>query len=141
MLDGYNRPNPAKWASTTELFLFAPAHNGAKIGELVKATFPSIYAFLSAAQLAGWLIVLKDQAGSAALTTLQADLQREFAKGSAPNLRALHTAVARNDKVVTNMTYYPDWAPVEVSGGQTHVSVCKPHSAFPDPVALLIARL
>lgn len=143
MLDGYNRPTPAKWAPITELFLFAPAHNGAKIVELVKATFPPIYALLSAAQLAGLFIVLRDlEGGSMTLTTLQAELKNKFGTGTAPNLRALHTAIARNDRVVTNMVYQPDCAPVEVMGTHTHVSVCKPHpKSFPDPVNLLIARL
>jgi triacylglycerol esterase/lipase EstA (alpha/beta hydrolase family) len=143
MLDGYNQRTPKSWAATTQLFLFAPAHNGAKITELVDATFPFTAPLASALHLIGLFGVLRDlEAGSKALRNLRDDLDLIYQGGKAANLQALETVIARNDRIVDNLTYRPDWAPVPISGNQhTHTSLCKPNRAFIDPVSRLLARI
>jgi len=144
MLDGYNRPRPAPWAKATELFTFAPAHNGAKLMSLLLETLGPAACVVPFVQLLGMFIVLRDlKERSGMLNTLHGDLKRTYDSGTANNLRAVGTVWVRNDRIVTNGVLYPDPAPPPeaVLGGRTHSSVCKPDSSFNDPVNLLVSGL
>lgn len=141
MLDGYNRKIPASWAATTELYTFAPAHNGAKLMALVLETIGPAAVLVPFVQLLGKYIVLRDlKEHSDTLNTLHDDLKRTF-DGGAGNLRAIGTVWVKNDAIVNNKVLYPDFSVDAVLSGRTHTSVCKPSASFPEPAKLLTAGL
>lgn len=139
MLDALNCPKQASWPERTELILFAPAHNGAKIITLVSETIGAFRGVLTAVNFLGKLIVLEDlREGSRTLINLKDDLKRLFDGGQA-SLRARLVVTAKNDAVVRNATLYPDFSPEELVA--SHQSVCKPNAQYFDPLTILLGAL
>ncbi|MEX3937678.1 alpha/beta fold hydrolase [Paraburkholderia phymatum] len=139
MLDALNRAVPASWPKHTELVLFAPAHNGARILALAIDTFGPIRGVLSSANLSNVFTVLEDlREGSRTLTDLRDELKTRFDAG-AQELRARLVITAKNDKIVRNARLYPDFAPDELDA--SHQSICKPCDGFRDPFTHLLPLL
>jgi hypothetical protein len=132
----------APWISNSELVLFAPAHLGAKIGPLVSEALSifKIFAVIEAVAT-GWYQVLRDlKPGSPILQRLENDTRAALSSGRANFVKAKKVIVTRTDRVVDNMRFCEDPAPVEIAG-VSHMSICKPsdnaHQAYLHLVSVL----
>jgi hypothetical protein len=144
LLNGYQRRPEAAWAKKTELVLYAPAHNGAKLFALMSETFGFLMPGLSIAQLFGKFIVLRDlKIGSPALVSLKDELRTLYDSAKTPTLRAIEVVWARNDSVVSNAVLFPDdpTAPTSNLHGFKHSTVCKPDIGSTLPLDILVGRL
>jgi len=130
--------NGDAWRAYCRLLLFAPAHNGARIQNLVLLSLPSMYKILGGLALFMKPVLDDLKPGSAALNALQFRTNACRHTVDETLLRAA-VAEARGDKVVHNGQFCFDRYILPNSiGHQSHISVCKPK--LPDynlPVELI----
>lgn len=115
------------WRRNCRLLLFAPAHNGARIQNLVLLSLPSLYKILGGLALFMKPVLDDLKPGSPALNALQ--MRTNACRNTADEitLRA-DVAEARGDKVVHNGKFCFDRYILPNSiDNQSHVSVCKPN--------------
>jgi pimeloyl-ACP methyl ester carboxylesterase len=118
--------NGDAWRQHCRLLLFAPAHNGARIQNLVLLSLPSLYKILGGLALFMKPVLDDLKPGSPALNALQ--LRTNACRHTADEivLRA-GVAEARGDKVVHNGKFcFDHYITPTAIDDQSHISVCKP---------------
>ncbi len=135
----------AAWASLVHLVLFAPAHNGTRLGALVDHAVSGISipgASFATSAITGTLRAYEDlKEGSAVLTTLRDDV-REARKAGAQHVAAKVVVWAIDDPVVVNGPF-PGDPPVPQDQQfalpllTRHTAVCKPRDTHLAPVYLV----
>lgn len=131
---GY-RPSPRDtWVEKCDLLLYAPAHLGSDISEMVKCSpLGFIYPLLPLAQLLGKWKVLKDlERASQTVQMLQLDTEELIRKQNVKGLISSLIAHAEQDAVVAPDDFVRD-PPLCIIRGADHVSVCKPTLCFDAP--------
>lgn len=132
IFDTFNRTR--KWTLPTDLVLFAPAHKGAKLLELVLETALGIdFGGIGGSILQNVVPAFEDlQKGSNFLRDLENDTKAGVDRGDI-HLRASIVLAADPDRVVTNTTFARD--PLAKKMYHTsHISVCKPRRGYRRPV-------
>lgn len=135
LLDATTAKHP--WVSKVSLVLFAPAHRGARIVDLVVDSisgFSFLKLFGAAARFKSPLIDDLDPA-SETLRQLLDDTRAAVLQGHR-HLIAKRVVLAAVDHIVVNGRF-PDDPPPDAIPGTTHTTVCKPRSDFTDPLDLL----
>jgi len=134
LLDGYKAGRP--WAPLANLVLFAPAHRGANLIELLLECNPialPIYLFMSVAQLLSFYTVLQDlKPDCLTLRVLLQDTEVAINTG-ASKLMATRVIMGSRDNVVHPIGFPNDPASVFVPG-RGHSDICKPDDLFVRPV-------
>ncbi len=121
------------WEERTRLVLFAPAHRGAVISELLAELEGAWLSFFRAGFRHMSPLVAEVAPGSPSIVGLEADVEREVARG-ARHLLATKVVIAEVERVVSNLKLHDlDPVPVVVRGS-THTSVCKPRPGFLQPL-------
>jgi len=125
------------WMPKTELVLFAPAHNGARPGQLVRFAFGglSFLRFFAAYALFKSPLIDELDSGSRIFKRFRSDVKTALKGGKCPFLRARMVIQASKERVVHNGPFENDpplWSPTDFVNAD-HSSVCKPTSYFPAP--------
>jgi alpha-beta hydrolase superfamily lysophospholipase len=122
------------WMPQTKMVLFAPAHDGALVSELLKDLGWSwLKLFISGWRFASPLV---DEVapGSTSITQLKQETIAAVQQG-ATYLKSTKVVIAEVERVVSNLQFKPvDPVPVVPYKGTTHTSLCKPRSGFTYPV-------
>ncbi len=139
----FARQNNKDWMDKTGMVLYAPAHMGARVADLIDelgrgGTWLSqlLTLFGVAANFASPLITeLKE--GGLDLQRLLDETNKALAQGDGSYLIAQKIVCAEHERVVKNTRFAQDaWPPV-VFAGRDHSGVCKPNSKFLDPLDVL----
>lgn len=130
------------WPSCCKLCLFAPAHRGARVQELVMETFsflPPVKLFLAYMRYDSPLI---DQLrnGSVALNALHDETVEATKNGCNQHLNAAFVLIAQYEKVVDNTRFANDPYPITIAN-KTHTDLCKPKNDFQEPVRHVLSCL
>ena len=151
MLGGYTRRPQTPWATKVELFLYAPAHLGARVALLVREIMgPLAERFVAIAQAFKKYLVLRDvdaalgaKGSLGRFQSMLDETSKEVVNPPRANLGAIGLVWKENDMIVTNDRLPPDPSiePDHVLSDCTHSTVCKPTESFPQPFKLLIAKL
>jgi pimeloyl-ACP methyl ester carboxylesterase len=136
---GHNRT----WMDKTAMVLYAPAHMGAKVPQLITdlgagaGTLGNILRLLGIGAKYASPLINELAAGSQHLQELLSQTRTALAKGGNDYLKAKAVIVAERDRVVENLQFAQDpWPPSSVNAD--HISVCKPdRNTFLEPLALL----
>lgn len=125
LLDAFRSNSP--WLQYVRLALFAPAHRGASVQDLVKATLGGWAWFKAALGLAQHATVLQDlDPERPFLRALVEDTQRALVEPGGATLRAQVVAIAPHDRIVYNVDFAVDDAVAVVIENTNHTSICKP---------------
>jgi pimeloyl-ACP methyl ester carboxylesterase len=123
-----------QWRTKCKLFLFAPAHNGARIQHLLFLSLPSFMKVLGGFLLYNTPIIDDLRPDSETINQLKRQTQSYASTAERSILKAL-VVHATGDKVVHNNIFcfdaFADGSPIV---GRTHTSICKPSNSFPDPL-------
>ncbi len=128
----------ADWVKKIRIVLYAPAHKGAKVADLALETassFPFLKLLGFPTRFASPLIE-QLRPNSPELTTLLNDTVAARKKDANKHLRAVKVAIAEYERIVSNETFADDPAPIPIPD-TTHITVCKPKSAFLTPLQVL----
>jgi pimeloyl-ACP methyl ester carboxylesterase len=124
----------SRWAESIRLALFAPAHSGANILELIQiAGGGGLSVFLRPLIAAGFFLSpsLKDlEVGSVYLNKLRDDATFIGEHNTTVAKLVVH---ASEDRIVTHNTFFRD-PPCKPYNRHGHMSCCKPEKDFLDPV-------
>ncbi len=130
------------WRNQCKLVLFAPAHNGARVQNLLMLSLPGFYKVLGGILMYKKPVIDDLRPGSPALTKLESETLRYQGTAEAQLLTAqvLH---AHGDKVVHNAPFcYDQFCPGNPVKGRSHVSICKPEmGAYNTPIQIIEALL
>jgi hypothetical protein len=123
-----------RWTDKLDLVLFAPAHNGAHLIRLALTMGPGMIALSLLGSLATILVpaVRNLEEGSQFITKLRQDTERLLQQHNVSPLKATLVIRCRNDMVVSTERFCQD--PAARVFCQTHSSICKPTSAFLEPL-------
>jgi pimeloyl-ACP methyl ester carboxylesterase len=126
------------WSNKTSLLLFAPAHMGANIVQLVIETASSYSILKLGVGVARIKSPLIDQLkkGSDELGLLASEFTSAMAKNGNQHLIAKKVCIAQFEHVVSNKTFCADPEPSPIQGS-THKSICKPRPGFNNPILAL----
>jgi pimeloyl-ACP methyl ester carboxylesterase len=129
-----------QWMAKTKLVLFAPAHRGAIVSELLEdLKAGSWFSFLRA----GWNLksplVREVDPKSPSIAQLISDIDAAW-KAKQKYVKAERVIVAEVDRVVSNLGISIDAQPDAIPRS-THTSVCKPKPALRDPLMHLLKEL
>ena len=127
-----------------EMILYAPAHCGARVPQLiaeVAGAFSFARALASFARFKSPLIQQLER-DSAELRTLQERARSAIREcGPKSYLRPFCVAIGERDNVVYNLKFLDDDPPPRAVRGATHIDICKPHATWRDPLTILLANL
>jgi hypothetical protein len=126
------------WHNKTSMLLFAPAHMGADIVQLIIETASSYSLLKLGVGLARIKSPLIDQLkkGSDELTKLASEFMSAIATPGNQHLVAKRVCIAQFERVVKNETFCIDPEPSPIQGS-THRSICKPRPGFNKPIVYL----
>lgn len=129
----------AAWVRRVRFVLYAPAHKGAKIGQLALeavSSFGFLKWFSSAAKIVSPLIDELNPEKSDLLEKLQQSTLDLCTAGQNGHLVARKVIWAERENVVLNEDFGND--PLgQAIRGTTHTSVCKPKAGFREPLTCL----
>lgn len=133
----YARDSGYGWMPQTTMVLFAPAHNGALVSELLKDLGWSWLKLVIGAWRYASPLVDEVAPGSSSIRQLREETIKAV-KAGADYLKAAKVVIAEIERVVSNLQFKPvDPVPAVPFRGTTHTSVCKPHAAFTYPLEQL----
>jgi len=152
--------NQESWILRTRLVLFAPAHCGADIIQLVTRAWmavPNCMSFLLLKSPVGWALklflrvlpeiiklryrVLKDlEPDCQSLRKLLADSISALQQNNADYLVASPVFHSDRDDIVEPIDFASD-PPYRLIEGKTHTQICKPRSTYPQPIDAVAERL
>lgn len=123
------------WPNRTVMVLYAPAHRGAKVVDLIRENTGILGRVTTAIRYDSPLI---DELapGSEALHDLQEKTINAINAGDGSYLIARQVVIAERERIVQNLTFAKD-PPPRAFPGTTHGSVCKPRKTFLDPIDVL----
>lgn len=126
----------APWAPRIQLILFAPAHLGADVIQLVSSTLSTGRLGAAIASYAKFKYpVLRDlEPNSRFLRSLLRETQKFLKQHKYPHLVARLVAFGDQENVVDTNTFADDPVP-QVYKGKGHFDVCKPSTRFLEPIA------
>ncbi|HMP72082.1 MAG TPA: hypothetical protein PKE55_02355 [Kiritimatiellia bacterium] len=127
------------WVHRTRLVLYAPAHMGARIGQLALeavSSFSFLGWFSGAARIVSPLIDELNPEKSDLLAKLQQATLDLCSEGQNVHLIARKVVWAERENVVSNQDFGNDPLGHAIKG-TTHTSVCKPNAGFRAPLACL----
>lgn len=129
-----------KWAEKIKIYLFAPAHNGARIQNLIFLGLPSFTKLLGSVILYKYPIIDDLKPGSLCLERLEKKVKSYCGTAFEKNLIA-YILEAKNDKIVHNNYFcfdiHSDNSPVKKS----HTSICKPKKKYYEIPIIEIKKL
>lgn len=126
--------NKEVWLPRTELVLFAPAHKGARVSELIQSAFGPLGPFgaVAAKFLEFRQPVLRGlKPGSEVLKDLSDETEKALADKADYHV-ACKVVWAAGDRVVLNQTFGRDATPA-VHENVSHMSICKPSLVYSRP--------
>ena len=127
------------WVRRVRFVLYAPAHKGAKIGQLALeavSSFSFLKWFSGAAKIVSPLIDELNPEKSNLLASLQQATLDLCTAGQNVHLVPLKVIWAERENVVLNEDFGNDPLGQAIKG-TTHTSVCKPKAGFREPLACL----
>ncbi|MDX6191639.1 alpha/beta hydrolase [Flavobacterium sp. Fl-318] len=125
------------WADKVTLALFAPAHHGANIINLAMQALPGLTGLLGIfAKLRYPILNDLDNTEEGIIHYIKERTHEFQNQNKGDCTKAKLVVYAKGDKVVRNIPYLNDIAPI-VLAETSHVSVCKPKSGFIEPLDLL----
>lgn len=114
------------WRKITKLILFAPAHNGARIQNLVMLSLPAFAKVLGGLAMYRYAVLDDLKPNSVALEKLIAQTMAQKGGPDEPLMTA-YTLEAYDDKVVHNGRFcYDDYDAQSPFAPSSHTTVCKP---------------
>lgn len=122
------------WAKKVRLLFFAPAHMGADVLKLAAEALTGLPGWLPATAKYLYQVLQDLEPNSQMLQHLASEVQRVLP--AAPNLKA-RIVLAGNDKVVSPVPFAGDHQPPDFIPNRSHTQVCKPSTAFLDPLQLV----
>ncbi|MHA3788365.1 esterase/lipase family protein [Flavobacterium hauense] len=129
------------WKNKCKLMLFAPAHNGSRIPNLLMLSLPSFTKILGGLGLYQYPVIDDLTPGSACLKKLEqlvVKLQKKYKK-----VLTAHVIEAHGDKVVHNGPFcYDKYSTISPIKNKSHTTVCKPIKySYEEPIDELINLL
>jgi hypothetical protein len=125
------------WMNKTTLVLYAPAHMGAKVVDLVlESRLGILSSFLSSIVRFSSPLIDELAPESLVLQALRQKTLDAINAGNSPYLIAKKVVFAAKERIVQNVSFLQDPAPLTFAG-TTHFSVCKPKLTFLDPIEVL----
>jgi hypothetical protein len=123
------------WPNKVSLILYAPAHNGANIVNLISDTISGWPLGAAIGSMIKFKSPLINQLkpGSKDLLKLSTDTQEKIDAGFSACLIAKKVFIAQLENVVENQVFCKDPPPKSIPG-TTHVSICKPRISFLAPL-------
>ena len=129
------------WMNKTTLVLYAPAHMGARVVRLALESRLGILSSVVSSFIRFSSPLIDELApGSQELQALQQKTLAAINAGDSPYLIAKKVVFAAKERIVTNLPFPQDPAPITFAG-TTHHSVCKPKDTFLDPIDVLSKAL
>ncbi len=130
------------WRSKCKLVLFAPAHNGARLQNLVMLGIPGFYKAVGSIVMGFWPVIDDLRPESPVITRLQKETMTYQGTQEEQLLKAsvLH---AKGDKVVHNLPFCFDKFCEESPVPQkSHTSICKPvNNSYLSPISIVAQYL
>lgn len=124
------------WIAKISLVLFAPAHTGARINNLVKVVFTGLAGIFSAVAKFKYPVYEDLDEGSQFIKTLQDETKKLLADPKNSCHIAKRVVWAENDPVITQIYFCDDPDP-DLVYGKNHITVCKPYEGYSTPVDIL----
>lgn len=127
------------WAIVSRLLLFAPAHKGAPIIDLLKTTLEGLPRLRFIANAFRFYSPLIDQLkpGSETLNKLLDETVEITRKDKGSCLIAKKVVIAQHERIVNNDTFGDDPPAITILNAD-HKTVCKPNKKYIDPLTLLL---
>tara|TARA_R110001632_G_scaffold83411_1_gene184642 strand:- start:3046 stop:3840 length:795 start_codon:yes stop_codon:yes gene_type:complete len=129
------------WLSKCRMVLFAPAHRGARVQNLVAESLPTIGKILAGLGFIAIPVLDDLRPNSQTISNLIADSQN-YLNQNQGNFTIAHRVVwANNEKVVHNDAFCNDPVATLIDN-KSHTAVCKPKSAiYLDPYMIVLNSL
>lgn len=134
------------WAQRTRLVLFAPAHNGTDVANLLSSVITAfdtpiikLGAVVESLYKARYKGASDIETDSPVLEELKQKTEQALGTGKADYLKAVKVIWSLNDSVVVNKPFAEDADPENVP--LSHTKVCKPNTGYLDPVEFLIQSI
>lgn len=123
------------WPNRTSLVLYAPAHKGANIVNLISDTISGWPLGTAIGNLLrfGSPLIEQLKPGSKDLQKLLCDTEEKIDAGYNTCLTAKRVFIAQFENIVENERFCKDPPPKSIPG-TTHISICKPRSSFLVPL-------
>lgn len=131
---------PLPWLAKVRLVLFAPAHSGAFLAEVLTLAFggaPFIGRVLQGLAQSFFRSIRDLQPGSSTLTNLAAATEASLERGVNAECHRAWVLHAENDSVVVVQKFVQDQPAVQLANAG-HMSVCKPTSNLQGPLEFLL---
>jgi len=130
MIDAVN--SGQAWPGRTRLLLFAPAHMGARVKELLHMTLAPIPLPLEALFRTAYPCLSELEQDSTTLKALSAQTEQLLPR--TPTMTAWGVVIADIEQVVETTPFLSDPPPFPPVDGTNHVSVCKADDGNQDPL-------
>lgn len=134
-IDKENEKPGVHWSTIAKLCLFAPAHKGAKVVQLVSETFSTLGVPVAPIIKILFPCLHDLEDGSNALSALQDDFN-DLSESNKELVRAARVILAENDMVVEPDRFPGDPSPKRLVD-RGHINVCKPKKDFMDPIKIV----
>ncbi len=135
------RRDPPAWLDLVKLLLFAPAHAGSNLLQLLVSCLSSadgLFAFFGMYRIP----VLQDlKPGSFALNNLQLDTRAVIESRANLNIAIASNVIWADDERVVHNAVFCDDPNAILANGTTHTTVCKPITGYRLPVESVHAAL
>jgi pimeloyl-ACP methyl ester carboxylesterase len=138
LLNAKNENKP--WLSNSKMILFAPAHRGARIQNLVAESLPSVGKILAVLGFLTFPVLDDLRPDSQTIQNLIADSQAYLNQNSGQFTIAHEVVWANNEVVVHNDQFCNDPVATLIDN-KSHTSVCKPKATYLDPYNIVINAL
>jgi hypothetical protein len=138
LLNAMNENKP--WLPNCRMVLFAPAHRGARIQNLVAESLPTVGRILAGLGFITIPVLDDLRPNSQTILNLIADSQVYLNKNTGQFTIAHEVVWANNEIVVHNDQFCNDPVATLIDN-KSHTSVCKPKATFLDPYNIVISAL
>ncbi|MES2429391.1 MAG: alpha/beta hydrolase [Bacteroidota bacterium] len=129
------------WLDKCKMILFAPAHRGARIPDLILESLPKIVRVLAGLGMIAIPIINDLRPNSQTILNLIADSEKLLEKNEGDFTIASHVIWANNEKVVHNQRFCVDPVATLIDN-KSHVAVCKPNQKkYADPYSIVLKAL
>lgn len=128
------------WLPNCKMVLFAPAHKGARIQNLIIESLPSVGKIITGLGLLKIPVLDDLRPTSQTILNLIADSQY-YLNQNKGQFTIAHKVIWANNEVVVHNDQFCNDPPPTLIDNKSHSSVCKPRASYPDPYLIVINAL
>jgi pimeloyl-ACP methyl ester carboxylesterase len=136
-----------KWLNRIAMVLYAPAHKGAKVSQLISelgagdGTISTILRLMGLGAKHASPLIDELKEGGTDLQLLLDETNKALAAGGGSSLIARKVVIAERERIVVNRRFAQDPWPAATFAGTNHFSICKPTKDFLFPLECLSEAL